>query len=149
MPVERVGVYGGYRQVEYICWKNLASFAVQTEAWSRFTSSGALSSKGTLTWSQYAQIRQWTTHGPGIIGGVSCYGLDMVKELPLYHPDKGEELDAEIIELIKRGRLSDVARSYDIEIIRAEIKGDTNRVAALEAEKTADVEAVRKTLGLA
>lgn len=148
LPLAQVGVYGGYRSVEYICGAGLASFAVQTEAWSRFNSKGALAANGVLTWSKYAQIHQWTRNGPGTIGGVACDGLDMVVDLPLYHPDKGDEMDASIIELIKLNRVSHVARSYDVEIIRAEIRGDAERVAKLEADKLQDLEDVRKALGL-
>jgi hypothetical protein len=59
-----------------------------------------------------------------------------------------DEMDAELVKIIKQGRLSDVARSYDVEIIRAEIKGDSERVGKLEADKLQDLEDVRKALGL-
>lgn len=50
--------------------------------------------------------------------------------------------------LLRQCRLSDVARSYDVKIIRAEIRGDAAEAARLEAEKAAAVAAEKKALGL-
>lgn len=147
--VDRVGCYGGYYQVRYLLRSGLASKAVQTEAWSYLDQDGNVSEHGTLTWYPGAGIRQWTNHGPGRIGGISCDGLDIVAEdIAAYHPEGEDELNAEDKKLLRQGRLSDVARSYDVQILRAEIHNDFAKVARLEAEKAAEVAKVKEALGL-
>lgn len=149
VPISQIGVYGGYRTVDYIMGQGLASFAVQTEAWSYLNGV-----RNPVVWHSRADARQWTVHGPGNIGGVVCDGLDIVGNLPAYHPEE-DDMDPKIVDLImqiaelaKLGRISDIARSYDVEIDRAERKGDAERVAKLEADKLKDLEDVRKALGL-
>ena len=62
----------------------------------------------------------------------------------------GEEDDMtdEDRKLLKLSRVSDIARSYDMEIIKALVRGDEDVAARLEAEKGAAVETERKRLGL-
>lgn len=50
--------------------------------------------------------------------------------------------------LIKQARVSDVAQSYDNEIIKALLKGDPDKAARLETEKHAAVSGERARLGL-
>lgn len=69
LPVAQVGVYGGYAVVHGLRKSGLADYACQTEAW-----------KYNYGWSPYAQLRQWTVHGPGVINGVGCDGLDAYAE---------------------------------------------------------------------
>lgn len=146
---DRVGCYGGYYQVRYLMRAGLATKAVQTEAWSYLDKDGQVSEHGILTWYPGAGIRQWTTHGPGWIGGISCDGLDIVSdEIAAYHPEGDEDLNAEDKKLLRQGRVSDVARSYDVQILRAEIHNDFAKVARLEAEKAADLAKVKEALGL-
>ena len=148
LPLAQVGVYGGYKSVEYICGAGLASFAVQTEAWSRFNSKGALAANGTLTWSKYAQIRQWTVNGPGFIGGVACDGLDMVKELPLYHPTQGDDMTELEREAIYYSAVRSLSNQFDIAILEAKFEGKADEVKRLEAKKAVDVANERKRYGL-
>lgn len=143
VPVSQIGVYGGYRSVDSIMGQGLASWAVQTEAWSYLNGV-----RNPVVWHTRAAARQWTVHGPGNIGGVVCDGLDIVGNLPAYHPDEEDDMDPKIVELIKLGRISNIAQSYDTAIIRAEIKGDTERVRKLETDKLVDLERERKELGL-
>jgi len=144
LPHEQMGAYGGWRSVRYLADAGLVRYTAQTEAWSYLNGYWPKQP----VWHPGACMHQWTVHGPGKIGGVQCDGLDIVADCGAYHPDQGDDMDASIIELIKQNRLSHVARSYDVEIIRAEIKGDTERVAKLEADKLQDLEDVRKALGL-
>jgi len=62
--------------------------------------------------------------------------------------DEDRKLLGEINRLLKLGRVSDVARSYDMEIIKALARGDEDTAAKLELEKDAAVETERKALGL-
>jgi hypothetical protein len=148
LPLAQVGVYGGYRSVEYICGAGLASFAVQTEAWSRFNSKGALAANGVLTWSKYAQVRQWTVNGPGVIGGVACDGLDMVKELPLYHPTQGDDMTDLEREAIYYTAVRALSNQFDIAILEAKFEGKADEVKRLEEKKKVDVANERKRYGL-
>lgn len=59
-----------------------------------------------------------------------------------------DDMTDEDRKLLKQARLSDVARSYDMEIIKALVRGDEDVAARLEAEKGAAVETERKRLGL-
>lgn len=67
-------------------------------------------------------------HGPGAIGGVVCDGLDIVRDITTYHPEGGNDMTPEQDKLLRQCRLSGVARSYDIEILQVEIRGDAERV---------------------
>lgn len=148
LPLAQVGVYGGYRSVEYICGAGLASFAVQTEAWSRFNSKGALAANGVLTWSKYAQIRQWTVNGPGVIGGVACDGLDLVGEIKLYHPTQGDDMTDLEREAIYYTAVRALSNQFDIAILEAKFEGKADEVKRLEEKKKVDVANERKRYGL-
>lgn len=146
MPRRLIGCYGGYWQVRYLLESGLASYAVQTEAWSFLDGRWPTPPR----WYPGAQVRQWTVHGPGVIAGVPCDGLDIVAEdIGAYHPQGGDDdMTPEQDRLLRLCRISDVARSYDIQILRAEIRGDAEKVKQLEAEKVAALAAERKALGL-
>lgn len=59
-----------------------------------------------------------------------------------------DDMTDEERKLLKQARISDVARSYDMEIIKALVRGDEDVAGRLEAEKGAAVETERKRLGL-
>lgn len=67
-------------------------------------------------------------HGPAAIGEVVCDGLDIVRDIPTYHPQGGNDITPKQDRLLRQCRLSGVARSYDIEILQVEIRGDAERV---------------------
>lgn len=136
MPLERVGVYGGLRAVDYIRGQGLASYGIQTEAWSRFDEEGRLNGKYPVTWSRFADVRQWTNNGPGRIGGVSCDGLDLVGNLRLYHPTE-EADDMYTDEDRKADQKSREASSYRESIALAVACGNWAGADELVAEATA------------
>lgn len=135
-PVERVGVYAGLRPLRHLLDVGLATWGWQTSAWSGGQ------------WDPRAHLRQYK-YGlkfPGVSSAdANKAPFDDFGQWSLREDD---DMDAGLVKIIKQGRLSDVARSYDVEIIRAEIKGDAGRVAKLEADKLQDLEDVRKALGL-
>lgn len=138
-PAERVGVYGGIKPLSHLLDVGLATWGWQTSAWSGGK------------WDPRAHIQQYEygLRFPGVDSAdANRAPFDDFGQWSLRAETQEDDMDKEIIELIKQGRLSDVARSYDVEIIRAEIKGDSARVAKLEADKQADLEDVRKVLGL-
>lgn len=135
-PAERVGVYAGIRPLRHLLNVGLATWGWQTSAWSGGQ------------WDPRAHLRQYK-YGltfPGVSSAdANKAPFDDFGQWSLREDDL---MDAELVKIIKQGRVSDVARSYDVEIIRAEIKGDAERVAKLEADKLQDLEDVRKALGL-
>lgn len=59
LPLHQIGVYGGYKTVEYMLDNDLASYAWQTYAWSHGK------------WDTRAQLRQTDIYGPKL-AGVEC-----------------------------------------------------------------------------
>jgi len=149
MPLARVHVYGGLKAVEYIRSKNLASAAVQTEAWSRFDNKGRLNGKYPVTWSQYADVHQWTSNGPGVIGGVACDGLDLIGKLKLYPNQEEPEMTEEQDRLLRYNHVRLLGLGLEIGILRAQLKGaDDDVLAEMQQNKAEAVAAERKQLGI-
>jgi len=135
-PAERVGVYAGLRPLRHLLDVGLATWGWQTSAWSGGQ------------WDPRAHLRQYK-YGLKFPGVSSADANEApFDDFGQWSLREDDEMDAELVKIIKQGRLSDVARSYDVEIIRAEIRGDAERVAKLEADKLQDLEDVRKALGL-
>ena len=152
VPLSLIGVYGGYYTVKYILEEGLASWAVQTEAWSYLDSNGNISNKGKLTWYPGAAARQWTihasSHGTSYLYGVALDVLDVVGELPTY-PGGDNDMTPEQDKLLRSIRVSEVARSYDVEIIKALQRGELPEIARLEKEKAEAVKKEKQVLGIA
>ena len=136
-PAERVGVYGGIKPLSHLLDVGLAAWGWQTSAWSGGQ------------WDSRAHLRQYKY-------GLRFPGVDSADANVAPFDDFGQwslredDMDAGLVKIIKQGRVSDVARSYDIQILRAEIKGaSAEDIATIDAEKAKDVAEVKAALGLA
>lgn len=92
-------------------------------------------SEAAWNWSHVKEI------GVGIADALAEY-------LQLEPTEKEEDLTDEQDRLLRLSRVSGMARSYDMEIIKALIRGNEESASKWESEKSLAVEAERKKLGL-
>lgn len=138
----QIGVYGGWRTIDYIMGEGLASWAVQTEAWSYLNGT-----KKPVVWHADAAVRQWTVHGPGNIGGIVCDGLDIVKDIPAYNPEG--DMDEPTRNLIRYNHVRLLSVIWDQKIIKAKLDGrPAHEIAGMEKEKAEAVAHEKAEMGI-
>ena len=147
LPVERVGVYGGYYVVKGLFNMGLVKYAAQTEAWS-YTQG----TRNPPTWEPRAQLHQWCVPGHGTyggnIGGIECDGLEAHAEDfgqwrygVTVAPETGDdEMTAQEHEALCRTTVRVLGTHFDVAYLRAKADGGTpEELAAILAKRTLDI----------
>lgn len=70
-----------------------------------------------------------------------------IEGLDIYSEEE-DDMTPDQDKMLKQLRLSDLARSFDVEVLKALVKGDAAKAAQLEAKKSSAVTSARKQLGL-